>query len=50
MGASLWAEVDRIWAGPRIKSELLVRGAQLQLTSRKGEGYWKDTGDPGSGI
>ena len=45
MGASLWAEVDRIWAGPRIKSELLVRGAQLQLTSRKGEGYWKDTGD-----
>lgn len=25
MGASLWAEVDRIWAGPRIKSELLVR-------------------------
>ena len=51
MGASLWvAEVDGIWAGPRIKSELLVRGAQLQLTSRKGEAYWKDTGDPGSGT
>ena len=48
MAASLWVgEVDHNWEGSRIKPEAQVRGAQLQLASRKGETYWKDTVDLG---
>lgn len=47
MGASLWVgEVHHNQAGSRTWSEPQVRGAQLRLASRKGETYWKDTGDP----
>ena len=43
MGASLWVwEMHHNRAGSRIKSQPQVRGAQLQLASRKGETYWKD--------
>ena len=46
MGASLWVrEVHHIWEASRIKPEAHVREAQLQLAWRKGETYWKDTGD-----
>lgn len=46
IGASLWVrEVHHIWEGSRIKSEAQVREAQLQMAWRKGETYWKDTGD-----
>ena len=37
MAASLWVgEVHHNWEGSRIKPEAQVRGAQLQLASRKG--------------
>ena len=48
MAASLWVEeVHHNWEGSRLKPEAQVRGAQLQLASRKGEAYWKDTVDLG---
>ena len=48
MAASLWVgEVHHNWEGSRIKPEAQVRGAQLQLASRTGETYWKDTVDLG---
>jgi len=39
--------VHHTQTGPKIKSEPPVRGARLQLDFKKGEIYWKDTGDPG---
>ena len=39
-------EVHHNQAGSRTKSEPLGRGAQLQLVSRIGETFWKNTGDP----
>ena len=48
MGASVWVwEVHNVWEGSGTNSETQVRGAQLQLASRKGEAYWKDTVDLG---
>lgn len=48
MGASVcvW-EVHNDQEGSCAKSEAQLRGAQLQLASRKGEAYWKDTVDLG---
>ena len=46
MGASFWVwEVHHNQGGSRTKSEPLGRGAQLQLISRKGETFHKNTGD-----
>ena len=43
MGASLWVwDMHHNPAGSKIKPQPQVRGAQLQLASRKGETYWKD--------
>ena len=43
MDASLWVwDMHHNPAGSRIMSQSHVRGAQLQLASRKGETYWKD--------
>ena len=45
MAASLWVEeVHHNWEGSRLKPEAQVRGAQLQLASKKGETIWKDSG------
>ena len=47
-GASVcvW-EVYNDWEGSRTKSESQLRGAHLQLASRKGETLWDDSGNPG---
>ena len=47
MGASLgvW-QVHHNQGGSRTKSEPQVGGTQLQLVSRKGETFQKNTGDP----
>ena len=47
IGASfgVW-EVHNNQGGSRTKSEPQVRGAQLQLVSRKAETFQKNTGDP----
>ena len=48
MGASVCAwEVYNVWEGSRTKSESQLRGAHLQLASRKGETHWDDSGNPG---
>ena len=46
IGASfgVW-EVHNNQGGSRTKSEPQMRGAQLQLVSRKGETFQKDTGN-----
>ena len=45
MGASVWVwEVHNVWEGSGTNSETQVRGAQLQLASKKGETIWKDSG------
>ena len=36
--------------GSRTKSESQLRGAHLQLASRKGETHWNDSGNPGHKI
>ena len=47
IGASFWVwKVHNNQGGSRSKSEPQVRGAQLQLVSRKGETFQKNTGDP----
>ena len=47
MGASLWVwDMHHNSAGSKIKPQPQVRGAQLQLASRKGETYWKDIEGP----
>ena len=48
MGASVcvW-EVYNDWKESRTKSESQLRGAHLQLASRKGETHWNDSGNPG---
>ena len=46
MGASFWIwQVRHNQGGSRTKFEPQVRGAQLQLVSRKGETFQKDTGN-----
>ena len=48
MGVSVWVwEVYNDWEGSRTKSESQLRGAHLQLASRKGETHWNDSGNPG---
>ena len=47
MGVSVWVwEVYNDWEGSRKKSESQLRGAHLQLASRKGETHWNDSGNP----
>ena len=46
VSVSVW-ELYNDWEGSRTKSESQLRGAHLQLASRKGETHWNDSGNPG---
>ena len=46
VSVSVW-ELYNDWEGSRTKSESQLRGAHLQLASRKGEAHWNDSGNPG---
>ena len=43
---SVW-EMYNDWEGSRTKSESQLRGAHVQVASRKGEIHWNDSGNPG---
>ena len=46
VSVSVW-ELYYDGEGSRTKSESQLRGAHLQLASRKGETHWNDSGNPG---